>query len=133
MRLFLITQAKSITASVAYFYPRLADVAFAGVAHPNVYGQLHFAAPAWLFSWLRKPNRVSRFRRPHFPSPILTHQIFSSFMLLIRPRNASTTCGCAQLVLCLLSRCRRSRQVRALLRAMRNSGKQTIKQFHDYC
>jgi hypothetical protein len=92
LRLFLITQSKPITASVTYFYLHPADVAVAGAAHPYVYRHVHFAALAWLFFQLRKPNQVSRFRRTLFANPILTHQIFSPFMLLLAPRNTCLCC-----------------------------------------
>jgi hypothetical protein len=112
---FLTTQSKPFTASVAYFYLRPADVAVAGAAHPNVCGYVHFAALASLFPRLRKPNQISRFRCTLFAKPILTHQIFSPFMLLLAPRNTCLCCGCALLILCSLSRCRRSRQHRTTL------------------
>jgi hypothetical protein len=99
LHLFLIMQAKPFTASVVYFNLRPTGVTFAEAAHPNVCSQVHFAAPAWLLSRLRKPNQVSRFRGAHFANPILTHQIVSSFMLLLRPRNARLCCGSAQLEL----------------------------------
>jgi hypothetical protein len=94
-----ITQSKLVTASVAYFYLCLADVAFAGATHPNVCRHIHFAAPARLFSWLHKPNPLSCFCCTHYAGLILTDQIVSPLMLLLRPRNTCLCCGCAQPIL----------------------------------
>ena len=95
--LFLIAQAKPITASTAHVYLCPADVASAGAAHPSVFCLFDFAAPAWLFSRLHKPNPVSHFRCAHFTGPVLTYQIFSSSMLLLSPRNTCSTCAAARL------------------------------------